>query len=148
MFEFPGFLQQLGGIMLIVSFVLLISGILVAKFFIKALDIPPKILMPIVAVLSVIGAYAIHIRIFDVYVMLFLGVCYYFLFKLKYPVAPFVLGVILGPMIDENLRRAFWVHGGLLPVLTRPIALVLFVGVLVLILSQFSWFQKLFTKKV
>lgn len=148
MFEFPGFLQQLGGIMLVVSFVLLISGILVAKFFIKALDIPPKILMPIVAVLSVIGAYAIHIRIFDVYVMLFLGVCYYFLFKLKYPVAPFVLGVILGPMIDENLRRAFWVHGGLLPVLTRPIALVLFVGVLVLILSQFSWFQKLFTKKV
>jgi len=148
MFEFPGFLQQLGGIMLVVSFILLISGILVAKFFIKALDIPPKILMPIVAVLSVIGAYAIHIRIFDVYVMLFLGVCYYFLFKLKYPVAPFVLGVILGPMIDENLRRAFWVHGGLLPVLTRPIALVLFVGVILLILSQFSWFQKLFTKKV
>lgn len=148
MFEFPGFLQQLGGIMLVVSFILLISGILVAKFFIKALDIPPKILMPIVAVLSVIGAYAIHIRIFDVYVMLFLGVCYYFLFKLKYPVAPFVLGVILGPMIDENLRRAFWVHGGLLPVLTKPIALVLFVGVILLILSQFSWFQKLFTKKV
>ena len=104
--------------------------------------------MPIVAVLSVIGAYAIHIRIFDVYVMLFLGVCYYFLFKVKYPVAPFVLGVILGPMIDENLRRAFWVHGGLLPVLTRPIALVLFVGIVLLILSQFSWFQKLFTKKV
>ncbi|MCK4240178.1 MAG: tripartite tricarboxylate transporter permease [Candidatus Atribacteria bacterium] len=148
MFEFPEFLQQLGSIMLVVSFILLISGILVAKFFIKALDIPPKILMPIVAVLSVIGAYAIHIRIFDVYVMLFLGVCYYFLFKVKYPVAPFVLGVILGPMIDENLRRAFWVHGGLLPVLTRPIALVLFVGVILLILFQFSWFQKLFTKKV
>lgn len=148
MFEYPGFIQEIGGIMLVTSFVLLIAGIVVAKFFIKALDIPPKILMPIVAVLSVIGAYAISIRMFDIYVMVVMGVCYYFLFKLKYPVAPFVLGVILGPMIDENLRRAFWVHGGFLPILTRPIALVLFVGIVLLILFQFSWFQKLFTKKV
>lgn len=144
MFEFPGFLQEIGGTLFVASCVLLIAGIIVAKFFIKALDIPPKILMPIVAVLSVIGSYAIHIRIFDVYLMVTFGVIFYALFKLHYPVAPLVLGVILGPMIDENLRRAFWIHGGFMPVLTRPVALVLFFGVIILILSQISWFRGLF----
>jgi len=146
-FEYPGFIQEMGGIMFVASFVLLICGILVAKFFIKVLDTPPKILMPIVAVLSVMGAYAINIRIFDVYVMLILGLAYYLLFKLKYPVAPFVLGVILGPMIDENLRRTLWVHKSFAPFVTRPVALVLFISIILLVLSQFKWFRRLFSRK-
>ena len=100
--------------------------------------------MPIVAVLSVIGAYAVNIRISDIRVMIIFGIIYFFLFKLKYPVAPFVLGVILGPMIDENLRRAFWVHGGLLPILTRPVALVLFIGLIIMMASQIGWVRRLF----
>jgi putative tricarboxylic transport membrane protein len=132
----------------LVSILLFVCGLIVAKFFIKALDIPPKILMPVVAVLSVIGSYAIYIRIFDVRIMVIFGIIYFFLFKLKYPVAPFVLGVILGPMIDENLRRAFWVHGGLMPVLTRPLALVLFIVLLIMGASQISWVRNFIRKKV
>lgn len=147
MFEFPGFLEEIGGILFVASCILLVAGILVAKFFIKALDVPPKILMPIVAVLSVIGSYAINIRIFDVYVMVIFGVIFYFFFKLHYPVAPLVLGLILGPMIDENLRRAFMVHDGLLPVFTRPVAVVLFVMVILLVLSQTRWVRGLFSRR-
>jgi putative tricarboxylic transport membrane protein len=146
MFEFPGFLQEMGAIIFLVAILLFPCGIFVAKFFIKALDIPPKILMPIVAVLSVIGAYAVNIRIFDVRMMIIFGIIYFFLFKLKYPVAPFVLGVILGPMIDENLRRAFWVHGGLMPVLTRPVALVLFIGLLIMTASQIGMVRRLLSR--
>lgn len=148
MFEFPGFLQEMGAILFLVSILLFVCGLIVAKFFIKVLDIPPKILMPVVAVLSVIGSYAIYIRIFDVRIMVIFGIIYFFLFKLKYPVAPFVLGVILGPMIDENLRRAFWVHGGLMPVLTRPLALVLFIVLLIMGASQISWVRNFIRKKV
>lgn len=146
-FEFPGFIQEMGAILFLAAILLFPCGIMVAKFFIKSLDIPPKILMPIVAVLSVIGAYAVNIRISDIRVMIIFGIIYFFLFKLKYPVAPFVLGVILGPMIDENLRRAFWVHGGLMPVLTRPVALILFIGLLTMFASQMGWVRRLFRRK-
>ncbi|HSV31664.1 MAG TPA: tripartite tricarboxylate transporter permease [Atribacteraceae bacterium] len=143
-FEFPGFIQEMGGILFMASLALSICGVFVARFFIKVLDTPLRILMPIIAVLSVMGAYAIHIRIFDVFVMVVLGLLFFVLLKLRYPVAPFVLGVILGPMIDANLRRAFWVHRSFVPFLTRPVSLILVVAIVLLILAQFKWFQNLF----
>jgi putative tricarboxylic transport membrane protein len=150
MVEQPEFLPLFGAILFIASGLLLVSGIIVAKFFIRALDIPTKILMPMVAVMSVIGAYAISIRISDVYVMLSFGVIFYLFHKQKYPMAPLVLGVILGPMIDENLRRAFWVHGDIATAFSRPIAMGLIGLIGVLVLSQMGWVKnglKLLTKK-
>ncbi len=144
MTEQPDFLPQLGAILFLASCILLISGIIVAKFFIRALDIPPKILMPMVAVMCVIGSYAINIRIFDVFVMLGSGLVFYVLHKQKYPMAPLVLGVILGPMIDENLRRSFMVHGDLGAVFMRPIALVLTGLIVLMLLTQIPWVQSKF----
>ena len=146
MIEQPEFLPQFGAILFLASCILLVAGIVVAKFFIRALDIPTKILMPIVAVLCVIGSYAINIRIFDVFVMLGSGLVFYVLHKQKYPMAPLVLGVILGPMIDENLRRAFMVHGDVGAVFMRPIALILIGLIVLMILSQVPWVQSRFTK--
>lgn len=147
MIERPDFLPMFGAILFIASCLLLISGIVVAKFFIKALDVPPKILMPMVSVLCVIGAYAINIRIFDVYVMLGFGIVFYVLHKQRYPMAPLVLGVILGPMIDENLRRAFWVHGDLTTVFSRPIAVVLGCLIVIMLLAQTGWVKRFFKRK-
>ena len=141
MIEQPEFLPQFGAILFLASCILLIAGVIVAKFFIRALDIPTKILMPLVAVMCVIGAYAINIRIFDVYVMLGSGLVFYVLHKQKYPMAPLVLGVILGPMIDENLRRAFMVHGDIASVLMRPISLVLVGLIVLMLLAQIPWFK-------
>ena len=142
--EQPEFLPMFGALLLLASFLLLIAGVVVAKFFIRALDIPTKILMPMVAVMSVIGSYAINIRLSDVYVMLGFGLFFYLFHKQKYPMAPLVLGVILGPMIDENLRRAFWVHGDIGSAFSRPIAMALIIMIVVLAVSQLSVVKKLF----
>ncbi len=138
MIDQPDFLPLFGAILFFASCFLLVAGVVVAKFFIRALDIPPKILMPVVAVLSVVGAYAINIRLFDVYVMLGFGLFFYVFHKQKYPMAPLVLGVILGPMIDENLRRAFWVHDDLAAIFSRPVAAGLLVLIMILVLVQTS----------
>jgi hypothetical protein len=60
-----------------------------------------------------------------------------------YPIAPLVIGVILGPMADENLRRALMVsQGSFMPVFTRPVSLILFIIIVWTIVSQFQWFRK------
>jgi putative tricarboxylic transport membrane protein len=60
-----------------------------------------------------------------------------------YPIAPLVIGVILGPMADENLRRALMVsQGSFMPVFTRPVSLILFFIIVWTIVSQFQWFRK------
>lgn len=146
MIEQPEFLPMFGALLFLACCILLVSGIIVAKFFIRVLDIPTKILMPMIAVLCVVGAFAINIRIFDVYVMLGFGLVFYILHKQKYPMAPLVLGVILGPMIDENLRRSFMIHGDIGTVASRPIAIVLGVMVLLMLLSQMPWVRMAIVK--
>lgn len=142
MIEQPHVLPLFGAIMLLACFFLLIAGILVAKLFVKVLDTPPKYLMPIVAVMCVVGAYAINIRMLDVYVMLGFGLAFYFLHKQQYPMAPLVLGIILGPLIDENLRRTVMVHENLLDAFTRPIALTLLILIVALIALQFPFWRR------
>src|SRR5690606_38222476 len=100
------------------------------------LHVPRTILMPIVAALCVIGAYAVNVRFFDVYVMFFFGLLGLLMRRYDYPVAPMTLGIILGPMADANLRRALLISkGSLLPFVTRPISIIL---LLIIALAIFS----------
>jgi putative tricarboxylic transport membrane protein len=74
---------------------------------------------------------------FDVYVMFAFGVLGYFLKRYGYTPAPIVLGLILGPMADENLRRALYLSdGSLMPLFTRPISLILTAVILVTVLGS------------
>ena len=68
--------------------------------------------MPIIGVLCIIGSYSLGLNIFNLYLMLPVGIIGYFLTDMGYPIAPLVIGVILGPMADENLRRALMVSQG------------------------------------
>ena len=82
-----------------------------------------RVIMPIVFVLCVVGSYAISQRLFDVWVMLGFGMLGFVLRRLKYPVAPFVLGLVLGDLIDKSLRRGLVLSdGSLVPFFTRPIS--------------------------
>lgn len=102
----------------------------------KILKVPKIYLMPIVAALSIVGAYAINNRAFDIVVCLVFGVLGYILDKMKYSPAPIVLGIILGNMIDENFRRALVVSDGSLSIfVTRPISL-LFLAIIVLVIVR------------
>lgn len=99
--------------------------------------------MPIIYVLCVIGSYLINYSLFDVGMMFVFGLVGLFLYEFGFPAAPFLLGVILGPMADSNLRRALTLsEGSWLPMFQRPISLVFLVLIAVILLAQFGAFGK------
>ena len=88
-------------------------------------------MMPIIFVLCVIGSYSLSSRLFDVYTMLGFGTLVFIMRRNGYPAAPFVLGLVLGDILDKNLRRGLVLSDGdLLPFFSRPISAVLAVLVL------------------
>jgi len=142
-FDHPTFIPQVVAILFLAAIAIWISGMLLVKQVIKILRIPPPLFMPIIAVLCVIGSYSLGSRVFNLFLMLPVGIVAYFLTEMGYPVAPLVIGVILGPMADENLRRALMVSkGSFLPIFTRPVSLILFLTILLLIISQTRIFKK------
>jgi putative tricarboxylic transport membrane protein len=103
--------------------------------------------MPIIFTLCVVGSYLINYNLFDIKVMFVFGLVGMILSNLKFPAAPFLLGVILGPMADSNLRRGLNLsNGSLLPLVTQPICIFFLALILIMILSQTGLF-KLFRKK-
>jgi putative tricarboxylic transport membrane protein len=93
------------------------------RVFTKVLSIPQYILLPIIMVLCVVGAIGVNNRLFDAGALLFFGILGYIMVKFKFPVAPIILGFILGPLLETNLRRGLmYTQGDFLPFLTKPIA--------------------------
>ncbi|WP_337997308.1 tripartite tricarboxylate transporter permease [Oleispirillum naphthae] len=106
MVEHYDIVAQLLIILLVANMVMLAMGLLGSKYFPYILKIPFQVLMPIVAVLCITGGYAVNTSFFDAMMVVVLGSCGYLLVKLGFPVAPIVLGLILGPIIEPNMRRA------------------------------------------
>jgi putative tricarboxylic transport membrane protein len=108
----------------------------------KILQIKNAILMPIVAVLCAIGAFSLDIRFIDIVLVFFAGLIGLLFRKGKYPPAPLVLGIILGPLVDTNFRRALKASGGDFSIfVTRPVALALLLATVFLILGQLGLFS-------
>jgi putative tricarboxylic transport membrane protein len=139
--ERPDFLLQVTAILLLASFAMYICGILLAKQVVKLLRVPPALFMPVVAVLCLIGSYALGMKVFNLYLMVPVGIICYYLGEMGYPVPPLVIGVILGPMADENLRRALMVsQGSFAPFFARPVSLILLIViVLTVVTSTQAW---------
>jgi putative tricarboxylic transport membrane protein len=79
--------------------------------------------MPVVFLLGTGGAFATASRLFDIWMMLAIGIGAYFLRRRGYEMAPLVLGLVLGPLLDKSLRRGLVLSdGSLAPFFTRPIA--------------------------
>lgn len=94
------------------------------KGFVKLLDIPKHLLLPIIMVCCVVGAYSSNSRIYDVWCVLLFGLLGLLFKKLKVPTTPLIIGFILGSMAEENLRRALMASAGSWTVfVTRPISL-------------------------
>ncbi|MEM8664268.1 MAG: tripartite tricarboxylate transporter permease, partial [Pseudomonadota bacterium] len=129
------------GSLTLANLFLLIFGLTGIRIFAKIVECPKAVLVPLIIVLSVVGAYAIQNNPADIYWMLAFGVVGYFMKLYGFPVAPVILGVILGPMMDENYRRAMIGARGdpltfLADFVTHPISLVLTLGVRLMLLSQ------------
>ena len=95
------------------------------RLFLLVNRVPQHHLVPGVLLLSTVGSFAINNRIFDVMVLLLFGVIGYWMKENGFSLAPFILGIILGPMLETNLRQAVTTDSNLLLFLTRPISGVL-----------------------
>ncbi|MAB07814.1 MAG: C4-dicarboxylate ABC transporter permease [Rhodobacteraceae bacterium] len=104
-----GFMWQFlfGAILLI-----LLGGSLATNSFARLLNLPRPLLGSVIIVLMLIGVYSIHGRMFDVYLMLGFGAIGWVMDKLKFPLPPVVLGLILGGFAEENLRLALRIGRG------------------------------------
>ena len=80
------------------------------------LRVPFSIIAPVIIVLCAIGAYTVHSSMFDVYLMLVFGVVGYLFKKLKYPMAPMVLALVLGDMAEASFRQAMLISQGTLSI--------------------------------
>jgi putative tricarboxylic transport membrane protein len=122
----------IGNLMLVVLNLPLIG------LWVKLLKVPYHVLFPIIMVFCSIGVYSVNANVYDLYAVAFFGLLGYVLLKLRCEPAPLLLGFVLGPMLEENLRRAMILgRGDPTTFLTRPISLALLlmaVAVLVIVL--------------
>ena len=114
---------------------MLVIGLLGARGFAKLITVPKKFLIPAILVFSLVGSYAIGNSIFDVWVLIASGVIGFLLQKLSFPIAPVILGLVLGPLFESNLRRSLMLsQGNWVTFVQRPISLF-FLIIVVLILG-------------
>jgi len=93
-----------------------------ARWMLRIVTLPKAALFPVVLVLCVIGAYALNNTMANVYVLLVFGVLGYLMVKFGFPLAPFILGVILGDQIEINLVRSIMTDSNPWLFITRPIS--------------------------
>lgn len=113
------------GFLVIYVFILLF-GLVGANYWARLINIPKQFLWPVILLLCVIGAIALRGNLFDAWIMLGAGAFGYILRLRGYPLAPMVLGLILAPIAEVNLRRSLDLSGGSMEIfLNSPIALVI-----------------------
>lgn len=123
--------------MLIALLIVLCYGLLGMRLFVKVLHVSPVILSPIILMLCVIGSYALGNNFYDVWVMFISGIVGFFLIRYGFPVSPIILALILGPLMEVNLRRTLVSHGTIEVVFTRPISATLLILAIITLLSPF-----------
>ena len=123
MVENPSFVYDVVAMMLFATLGIFIYGLVLTKALVQVLRVPQHLIVPIIFVLCAVGSFAIAGRLFDIYVMLAFGLIGFALRHHGYPMAPLVLGIVLGDLLEKNLRRALILSDGdLTPFFTRPIA--------------------------
>jgi putative tricarboxylic transport membrane protein len=123
--ETPEFVYAIFGAMLMANFMFLGLGLAGAKIFARITLIPRTFLWPTVLVFSVAGTYALNQSPFDVYVMLIAGLFAFFMLRHGFGPAPFVMGLILGGLVEEKWSQAMVIYdNNMLLFLERPIVLL------------------------
>jgi putative tricarboxylic transport membrane protein len=136
MVENAQFVYDVVAMMLFATIGILIYGLTLTRVLVQVLRVPQHVIVPIIFVLCAVGSFAIAGRLFDVYVMLAFGLIGFVLRHFGYPMAPLVLGIVLGDLLEKNLRRALVLSDGdLTPFFTRPIS-ALFAA---LIIGTVAW---------
>jgi putative tricarboxylic transport membrane protein len=139
MIEAPQFVYDVVAMMLLATIGILVYGLTLTRFMIRVLQVPQTIIVPIILVLCAIGTFALSARLFDVWVMVAFGLIGFVLRSFGYPMAPLVLGIVLGDLLEKNLRRGLVLSDGdLTPFFTRPISAVIVVLIALIIALRFE----------
>ena len=147
MIESPQFVYDIVAMMMLASIAILIYGLTLTKFLVQVLRVPTTIIVPIILVLCTIGTFALASRLFDIWVMVGFGVLGFLLRKYGYPMAPLVLGIVLGDLLEKNFRRGLVLSDGdLSPFFTRPISGFLFAVIALVMLLRITAFRRLFSR--
>jgi len=145
----PAIILRVVAIMALASLTMFILGLFTARVFIKTLQIPKVVFLPIFMVLTTIGSFSVGGGINDLYLMLGVGFVAYIMTMQKFPIAPLVIGVILGSLFDETFRRSLLISGGDLSVFfSRPVAAALLGLNVALIASQIPVIKRGFARAI
>ena len=146
MIEAPTFIYSVSVMLIFATIAIGVFGLLLTPVFVQVLRVPRNFLMPLVFVMCVIGPYALTQRVFDIWVMFVFGIIGYILRRLDYPMAPLVLGIILGDLLDKSLRRGLTLSDGSLePFFTRPISLGFAIVIVLTIVFSFPAVRRSWT---
>jgi putative tricarboxylic transport membrane protein len=130
--------------MYIGNFMLLILNLPLIGIWVQILKVPYKILFPLILLFCLIGVYSVNNSVFDIYIMLIFGIMGYLMKKFEYEGAPLILAFVLGPMMENNLRKSLIMSQGDFSIFfTRPLAAASLIIALILLISPFiPWFSK------
>jgi putative tricarboxylic transport membrane protein len=122
--------------MYIGNVMLLILNLPLVGVFASILRLPQHILMGLILLLCLVGTFSVNNSFLDIYLLVGMGVVGYILRKLKFDMAPVILGLVLGPMLEKTLRQSlFMSRGDIWAIVSRPItAFLLFIGIAVIVL--------------
>jgi putative tricarboxylic transport membrane protein len=139
--ESPTFVSEVVAMVLLATVAMFVLGMSLVRPLVKVLQVPRSKLMPIVFILCMVGSFAIQQRFFDIGVMIIFGILGFFMRELDYPMAPMVLGIVLGDILDKNLRRALVISSGNpIRFFDTPVSLIL-IGLTVLVVAaRTKWF--------
>jgi len=113
--------------MIIASFLMMVVMYGGMRGFVQILKIPPYILLPVIVVLCIIGAYVVNFRTFDAWGLLIFGVLGLLMQKFGMPIPPLILGFILCEPFETNLRRGLqYSHGNFFDIIHHPLAMMFF----------------------
>jgi len=117
------------------NLMLLVLNLPLIPYIARLLLVPRQYLIPIIMFFSLMGVYLVSFNVFDIQMMVFIAICAVLLRLLQFPMAPLLLGFILGGMLEDNLRRALAVADGQFSFLwDRPTTVVLMSLVVIAIL--------------
>nr|WP_238540623.1 tripartite tricarboxylate transporter permease [Paenibacillus mucilaginosus] len=140
----PVFIWGVVASMFIGNAVLLVMNLPMAGWWARIAMIPPKLLYPLILVISIVGAYTANNSLFDVGTMIVFGILGYLMKKADIPMAPIVLTFVLGKMLESSLLQSLrLLDGSFLNLFLRPIAgPILSLAVLVLVFGMASGLRK------
>ena len=132
--ESPAMVYTIMGAMFLANIVMAVVMLGSMKYLARIARVPRAYLLPVILAFCVVGSYALANRLFDVWVMLGFGVLGLFLESRKVPLAPFIIGFVLGPIAEEKLSNGLQSsNGSFWPIVTRPMSLVFIAIALVML---------------